>query len=59
MQRRALSLRVGLRTKTQSSTDADPAVQLDPNNSTSLKRTNPTDLGNLRMRRARAGTRDY
>jgi molybdopterin-dependent oxidoreductase alpha subunit len=41
-----------LRTKTESSTDADPAVQLDPNNSTSLQAQNPTDLGNLRIGRA-------
>jgi molybdopterin-dependent oxidoreductase alpha subunit len=38
-----------LRTKTESSTDAGPAVELDPNNSTSLQAQNPTDLGKLRI----------
>jgi len=41
--------KLDLRTKTERSTDADPAVQLDPNNSTSLQAQNPTDLGNLRV----------
>jgi molybdopterin-dependent oxidoreductase alpha subunit len=41
-----------LRTKTVTGTDADPAVQLDPNGSTSLQAQNPTDLGKLRIGRA-------
>jgi molybdopterin-dependent oxidoreductase alpha subunit len=41
-----------LRTKTESSTDADPKVELDPNNLTSLQAQNPMDLGNLRIGRA-------
>ena len=41
-----------LRTKTVTSTGADPAVQLDPNDSTSLQAQNPTDLGKLRIGRA-------
>jgi molybdopterin-dependent oxidoreductase alpha subunit len=38
-----------LRTKRETSTDADPAARLDPNNSTSLHAQNPTDLGKLRI----------
>jgi molybdopterin-dependent oxidoreductase alpha subunit len=41
-----------LRTKRESSTDAEPAVPLDPNSSTSLQSQNPTDLGKLRIGRA-------
>src|SRR5271155_4611803 len=44
--------KLDLRTKTESSTDAGPAVQLDPNNSISLQAQNPTDLGKLRIGRA-------
>jgi molybdopterin-dependent oxidoreductase alpha subunit len=38
-----------LRTKTVTSTAAGPAVELDPNDSTSLQAQNPTDLGKLRI----------
>src|SRR5271155_1886113 len=41
--------KLDLRTKTESSTDAGPAVQLDPNNSISVQAQNPTDLGELRV----------
>src|SRR5271155_4599477 len=44
--------KLDLRTKTESSTDAGPAVQLDPNNSISVQAQNPTDLGKLRIGRA-------
>ena len=44
--------KLDLRTKTESSTAADPAVRLDPNDSTSLQAQNPTDLGELRIGRA-------
>jgi molybdopterin-dependent oxidoreductase alpha subunit len=44
--------KLDLRTKTESTTDADPAGQLDPHNSISLQAQNPTDLGNLRIGRA-------
>ncbi len=38
-----------LRTKNVTSTGADPGVELDPNDSTSLQAQNPTDLGKLRV----------
>ena len=38
-----------LRTKTVTSTGAEPAVELDSNDSTSLQAQNPTDLGKLRV----------
>jgi molybdopterin-dependent oxidoreductase alpha subunit len=38
-----------LRTKTVTSTGTDPAVELDPNDSTSLQAQNPKDLGELRI----------
>src|SRR5271168_2694506 len=41
--------KLDLRTNTESSTDAGPTLELDPNNSTSLQAQNPTDLGNLRI----------
>src|SRR5258707_4381963 len=41
-----------LRTKNVTSTGADPAVELDPNDSTSRQAQNPTDLGKLRIGRA-------
>jgi molybdopterin-dependent oxidoreductase alpha subunit len=41
-----------LRSKTVTSLGADPAVDLDPNDSTSLRAQNPTDLGKLRIGRA-------
>jgi molybdopterin-dependent oxidoreductase alpha subunit len=41
-----------LRTKNVTSTGADPAVELDPNDSTSRHAQNPTDLGKLRVGRA-------
>src|SRR5271168_3879796 len=44
--------KLDLRTNTESSTDAGPTLELDPNNSTSLQAQNPTDLGNLRIGRA-------
>jgi molybdopterin-dependent oxidoreductase alpha subunit len=44
--------KLDLRTKTESSTDAGPTLDLDPNNATSLQAQNPTDLGNLRIGRA-------
>jgi molybdopterin-dependent oxidoreductase alpha subunit len=44
--------KLDLRTKTEGNTDAATAVQLDPNDSTSLQAQNPTDLGNLRIGRA-------
>src|SRR6204780_1452270 len=44
--------KLDLRTKIDSSTDAGPAVELDPNDSTSLQAQNPTDLGKLRICRA-------
>lgn len=39
----------GLRSKTAADLDAIPAVELDPNDSTSLQAQNPTDLGKLRV----------
>src|SRR5271156_4169952 len=44
--------KLDLRTKTESTSGVGPAVQLDPNNSTSLQAQNPTDLGDLRIGRA-------
>jgi len=41
-----------LRTKTRTSTVADPVVELNPNDSTSQQAQNPTDLGKLRIGRA-------
>jgi molybdopterin-dependent oxidoreductase alpha subunit len=41
-----------LRTKAVPRMGADAAVELDPNNSTSLQAQNPTDLGKLRIGRA-------
>src|SRR5271156_6744208 len=41
-----------LRTKNVTSAGADPAVELDPNDSTSRQAQNPTDLGKLRIGRA-------
>jgi hypothetical protein len=38
-----------LRPKTVTGLGADLAVELDPNDSTSLQAQNPTDLGNLRI----------
>jgi molybdopterin-dependent oxidoreductase alpha subunit len=38
-----------LRLKTGTSSRADPAVELDPNDLTSLQAQNPTDLGKLRV----------
>jgi molybdopterin-dependent oxidoreductase alpha subunit len=38
-----------LREKTVSSVGADPFLELDPNDSTSLQAQNPTDLGKLRI----------
>ncbi len=38
-----------LRAKTVTSSGADLAVELDPNDSTSLQAQNPTDLGKLRI----------
>ncbi len=38
-----------LRPKTVTGVGAEPAVQLDPNDSTSLRAQNPTDLGKLRI----------
>ena len=38
-----------LRTKTRTSTGADPVVELNPNDSTSQQAQNPTDLGKLRI----------
>src|SRR3984885_8534366 len=44
--------KLDLRTKIDSSTDAGPAVELDPNDPTSQQAQNPTDLGKLRIGRA-------
>ena len=44
--------KLDLRTMTESSTDAGPTPEMDPNNATSLQAQNPTDLGNLRIGRA-------
>ena len=44
--------KLDLRTKTVTSTGADRAAELDPNDSTSLQAQNPTDLGDLRIGRA-------
>jgi molybdopterin-dependent oxidoreductase alpha subunit len=41
-----------LHTKTATSTGADPAAEMDPNDSTSLQAQNPTDMGKLRIGRA-------
>jgi molybdopterin-dependent oxidoreductase alpha subunit len=41
-----------LRTNTVTSTEGQPAAELDPNDSTSLQAQNPTDLGKLRIGRA-------
>jgi len=41
-----------LRTKTLTSTGGEPAAELDPNDSTSLRAQNPADMGNLRIGRA-------
>jgi len=38
-----------LRLKTVTSVGADPSLELDPNDSTSLQAQNPTDLGKLRI----------
>ena len=38
-----------LRVKTVTSIGADPSLELDPNDSTSLRAQNPTDLGKLRI----------
>ena len=38
-----------LRSETATDISAVPAVELDPNDSTSLQAQNPTDLGNLRV----------
>jgi molybdopterin-dependent oxidoreductase alpha subunit len=44
--------KLDLRTKTETSTGAHPALELDPNDLTSLQAQNPMDLGDLRIGRA-------